>query len=432
MDYYQSIDERTLLPQMNVAFSMIVALSILGVFFVGLNPFSNLSDPSIFDASTGREASTYILVFLLAFTSILIVAHRGCLSNLWLGTKPVLILFGWLVVTCVFSNDPATSMRRLTVTMAAYLLAATLPWLMQGMYQFTNVLLSCIAGVLVLSYLGLLLVPDLTIHQSSDLVEPLLAGDWRGIYDHKNSAAIMMAIFLYVGWFAVRVGRRRSGIAIVLASAVFLVFSGGKSSLGLVVIVSGLAYGVARARSLWTKAIIAFGPLALVGFLTVGSVMSPAARSVLDRLPIDATFSGRTDTWKFALDSAAARPWTGAGFEAFWHSAGVQYGADESGQWQREAHTSHNGYLDIALTTGIPGLLLLMFAFLVAPLRDFHSTPQLPLNQELSYLFLKIWLLLLFQNMFEAYFLSRVDAMWFAFALATCGLRYSARNVVRA
>jgi hypothetical protein len=54
----------------------------------------------------------------------------------------------------------------------------------------------------VLSYLGVLLVPHLAVHQASDLGEPELAGAWRGIYGHKNIAAGVTAVFVHARFAA--------------------------------------------------------------------------------------------------------------------------------------------------------------------------------------------------------------------------------------
>jgi hypothetical protein len=69
-----------------------------------------------------------------------------------------------------------------------------------------------------------------------------------------------------------------AGGLIALAAFVFLVFSGGKSALGMVFIVTIIAFLVDRAGSIWTKALVVLGPLALLSFLTVGSVVSGAGR----------------------------------------------------------------------------------------------------------------------------------------------------------
>ena len=430
MAYYPSVRDGSTV-QLGELFALLVALGILGIFFITLEPFPNLADASTaLVETTGRLASTYITCFILAALSFLVIALRGDVGHVLSGTAPVFILSGWLFFSVLYSSDPATSAQRLTLSLVTYALAAMLPWLTRGMNQFANLLLIAASSVVVLSYIGVALFPHLAVHQATDLLENAQAGDWRGIYQHKNEAAMMMVVCANIGWLAARTGKPLIGVPIAIAALVFLPFSGGKSAFGLVFITSTLAYLVVRSRSFWWRAVIALGPLALIGLLTVGSVMSNTVLSILDLLPIDPTYTGRAGIWQFAINAARENYLTGYGFEAFWHSQTIESGSEGVG-WERFAHTSHNGYLDMALTIGLPGLALLIFAFVVTPLRDFQRTLQTPENETLAFFFLNVWLFMLYQNMFEAFFLSRADPIWFALALGMCGLRYTARYAVR-
>ncbi len=408
------------------------AFAILLAIFVTLNPFSDLGDPKVLELSSGNEAATYITLFLLVALAGLLLQLSGGLPLRLLATKENLLLLAWLLVVSVaLSADPSTSARRFVLSFAAFLLAAMLPWLTRGLRHFTNLMLVMAVLALALSYIGVLVAPHLSIHQATDMWEPEIAGDWRGVFGHKNLAASMMAVFIYVGWFVARRGRPLIGALVALAAFVFLLMSGGKSALGMVFIVGVVAFFVARARSIRIKALLAFGPLAVIGFLTVGSVASETARALLRALPIDVTFTGRTEIWAFALDALGAHPWKGHGFEAFWYSAAVRFGAEDSTRWMVEVATSHNSYVDLALTIGIPGLALVAFAFIVVPLRDFHRTYATPENAEFSRFFLVLWLFALYLGTFEAFFLSRATPMWFILALAVCGLRYTSQFAVK-
>jgi O-antigen ligase len=409
-----------------------VAVAILLVVFVTLSPFSDLGDAKVLEQSSGNEAATYLALFGLVGLAGLLLHRTAGLPLRSLATAENLLLLAWLLaVSVALSVDPGVSARRFVLSFATFLLAAMLPWLTRGLRHFTALMLGIAALVLVLSFLGILLVPHLTVHQATDLVEPEIAGDWRGLYGHKNAAAGVMAVFIYVGWFAARMERPLSGAMISIAAFVFLVYSGGKSALGMVLLVGAIAFLVDRARSLPAKALAAFGPLALIGFLTVGSIISETARSILGVLPVDVTFTGRTEIWSFAIDALAAHPWKGQGFEAFWYSDAVRFGAEDSTRWMVDVATSHNSYVDLALTIGLPGLGLVVLALLVAPLRDFHRTLDTGQNTEFARFFLVLWLFALYLGTFEAFFLSRVNPMWFVFALAVCGLRFTARFEVR-
>src|SRR4029077_7467561 len=78
-----------------------VALAILFVFFVTLEPFSDLGDAKVIELSTGNEALTYLTIFGLAGLSGLILLLRGRLPFGALATKANLLLLGWLIVSVV-------------------------------------------------------------------------------------------------------------------------------------------------------------------------------------------------------------------------------------------------------------------------------------------------------------------------------------------
>jgi O-antigen ligase len=411
----------------------LLAGAILLVIFVTLEPFTDLGRIDPLQTTSGSEATTYFIMMALVAVSALLLHRVHRLTLPCLATRPNLALLAWIVVVGVaMSVDPSVSARRFVLCLLTFLLAAMLPALTRGTQHFTGLLVLTAATVLVLSYLGVLLVPHLTIHQATDLGEPELAGAWRGIYGHKNTAAGVMAVFIYVGVFAARRGRPLAGSSIALASFVFVVFSGGKSALGMVFIVTAIAFVVERAGSLWSRVLVVLGPLAVLSFLTVGAAYSGLARAVLRALSIDPTFTGRTEIWKFAFDAIAEHPWKGHGFEAFWYSQALRYGVEDKTRWMAAVATSHNSYVDLALTIGIPGLALVFIAFVIAPLRDFQRTLPTAENIALARFFMVLWLFALYLGTFEAFFLSRVNPMWFTLALAMCGLRCTALLPVKA
>jgi O-antigen ligase len=400
----------------------LVATVILFVIFVTLNPFSDLgyNDPS----QSGSEAPTYFVLLFLTMAAGLLLYNAGRFTLPSLVTRANIVLLAWLLVVGVaLSVEPSVSARRFVLAFLTFLLAAMLPPLTRGLRHFTGLVLFTAAVVLILSYLGILLAPHLTIHQPGDLVEPELAGKWRGIYGHKNVAAGVMAVFIYTGWFATRIGLPVAGGAVAIAAFIFLIFSGGKSELALIFVVPMIAALVARTRSIWLKAFIAFVPLVMLAFLTIGAVVSTTAQAILRALSIDPTFTGRTDIWKYALTAISEHPWRGHGFEAFWFSEALKHSLEGKTKWLSQVATSHNSYIDVALTIGIPGLVLTLVAFLVQPLRDFHRPLPTAENAAFARFLLLLWLFALYSGTFEAFFFNRVAPMWFVLALAVCGLR---------
>jgi O-antigen ligase len=407
------------------------AVVILLVLFLTLTPFPDLSDPRLLDATTGNEATTYVVLLSLAAFAGFLLRERLSFIISAFHRREYLVMSGLLALSVVLSVDPAASVRRLVLAATTFSLAAMLPWLTGGVRQFTMLLAVTFATVLALSWFGVIVIPRLAIHQPFDIVEPEIAGDWRGVFGHKNVTAGAMAVFAYVGWFVARNSRPVSGTIMAAAALVFLIFTHGKSALGMFFLASAVGFAIDRARSLPARILLALGPLAILNLLTVGSAMSDSLHGLVSALPIDTTFTGRTDIWRFAFDAIHAHPFTGTGFDAFWYSSGVRNGDDATMRWMGDVASSHNSYVDLTLTIGLPGLLAVIAAFVVLPLRDFHSAWSVRENREFARLLLILWLFSLYDGTFEAFILNRTNPMWFVIALAVCGLRYAASYDIR-
>ena len=92
-----------------------------------------------------------------------------------------------------------------------------------------------IAALLLLAvcYLGILLAPNLSIHLATDTQEPQLAGNWRGAFGHKNVAAAMMAMLVFLGIYVVRSGAWISGArSSSPCRSLFLLYSGRQELAG--------------------------------------------------------------------------------------------------------------------------------------------------------------------------------------------------------
>ncbi|MFX5660526.1 O-antigen ligase family protein, partial [Acinetobacter baumannii] len=93
-------------------------------------------------------------------------------------------------------------------------------------------------------------------------------------------------------------------------------------------------------------------------------VMSPALGSITRALPIYPTFTGRSEIWEFALAAVAEKPITGHGYAAFWDGV-TERQTTQGAEWAVSAAHSHNSYLDLAVTIGLPGLLLVILIFVL-------------------------------------------------------------------
>ena len=145
----------------------------------------------------------------------------------------------------------------------------------------------------------------------------------------------------------------------------------------------------------------------------------------------DLTFTGRTDVWQFVSERLTQRPLTGFGFAAFWGTPEVVYGMGQNEVWANTAGHAHNGYLDLALTVGIPGAVLGFLWLVVLPLMDFYRSPRGRSAAPLEMLFLRVCLFAAYASCFENQLLREGMAALFLF-MATFGLRLLSVTRVRA
>jgi O-antigen ligase len=265
-------------------------------------------------------------------------------------------------------------------------------------------------------------VPQLTIHQATDALEPELAGDWRGIFGHKNEAAATLVLFVYIGIFVARLRSVGLGAIIIALSLPFLYMTHSKTALAGLPLAWLVSVLMARAQKPSTGIAIALSLLVGLNLVSVGSIYIAPIRAVVDAILPDPTFTGRTDIWKFAVDHVLQRPITGYGFATFWNTEQVVYGM-AGATWANTASQAHNGYLDLALTIGIPGSVLMTLWLIVLPLFDYYRAPEEPANAALKMLFLRICVFAAIESCFETLF-TQVGTLWLVLITAAFGLRF--------
>jgi O-antigen ligase len=404
----------------------LIAVASLLLVLVTLDPFPDLRNPDIAVIVGGRMALNYVAFGLLAGVAILFVLSTDAPSLRSLATPLHLCLLGWMALNLAFSESREVSIQRFVLAASVTTLAVLLPLLPPTPRSFNLCLGGSALFLLVLCYLGVVLAPQYSIHSALDVTEAQLAGDWRGSFGHKNVASPVMSILFYVGVYLSAVGSFVMGPVIAILAAVFLLFTGGKTSTVLCLTIYVLASVVYVTRSLWLKRIICFVPLILMNLLTVGSVLSPSLGAITRALPIDSTFTGRSEIWELALGAVAEKPIIGHGYAAFWDNVRDRETAQGS-EWAVSAAHSHNSYLDLAITLGLPGLLLVIMVFVLAPLRNFQIAQASNHSRALAKLFLTVWLFGLYYGTTETFLLERQNPIWFLFAMAVAGLHFLAR-----
>jgi O-antigen ligase len=394
--------------------------------WVSTAPFKGSYEVSVEASSNIVNQISFTLMALLGIACVASAGGRVAYAYL----RPAwLLLLLWMTLGVVNSANPEISMRAFRFTLVVLAIAGTVVLLPRSQRDFAQLIGIAALIVLLICYAGLVVFRDVAVHSGGDVLEPEHAGAWRGLFDHKNIAGAMMVILMLVGIFVATAGSRGLGIVVTVLAATFLFFTGSKTSMGLgpFVVLVGLA--CARIRSLWLRALLALGPLAILLTATLGSVLFPQIDAIVQSVSPDQTFTGRTEIWRFAIDRLWNRPIFGYGFEGFWQSDYVLYAEpkeNESGISNGMVH-GHNGYVDLAIGMGIPGLILGMLVLVLLPLRDHHRVVRTPENKVLAELFFRIWLFAIYSACLESFFFRRADPVWFALLVSVIGLRLTSK-----
>jgi O-antigen ligase len=408
----------------------LIAVATLLCVLVTLEPFPDLRNADATSIVSGRLAITYLCFGTLAAVAILLAASENTLALRTLWTPLHLCLVGWMVLNIVFSESPGLSFQRFALTASVMSLAIMMPLLPPTQNHFNACFSAAAIILLTLCYLGIILAPEVSIHNAADVAEPFRAGDWRGTFAHKNIASPVMTILVYLGIYLASTGAFLSGPAILIFAGIFLIFTGGKTASALCLVIYALASIVYATKGLWLKRAICFVPLLLLNCLTVGSVVSEGFANFTKQLPIDPTFTGRTDVWEFALEAFREKPILGHGYAAFWDNI-LDRQTARGAEWTVTAAHSHNSYLDLAVTIGLPGLILIILIFVLAPLKNFQMIQESNNSPSLAKLFLTIWLFGLYYGTTETFLFDRQNPTWFMFLIAVAGLHFLSRFPVR-
>jgi O-antigen ligase len=393
------------------------------LIWITMAPFADLSDPRVLEPVGDGNALNQIVTLGItaSLAAFLLISHaRAALVAL---TLPLILTLVWFAVSVVFATHPDLAGRRLILAGFTICNSVALLLLPLSREHFARLLTVASLVVLALCYAGVLLLPHYSIHQPTDVVEPVLAGNWRGAFGHKNGAGAAMVLLVFIGIFVARVSNRMLGIAIVVLAALFLIFTQAKSPLRLLPVVLLMAYLVVHLRSPALKVLLVVGTPLFINLMTIGTVSFPAVEAILESVMSDTSYTGRDEIWEFALNHIGQRPITGFGFQAFWGTSELVVSGSIHESWAYRASDAHNGYLNVAVMTGVVGLVLALVWIVAQPLADVIRN-QAGRTDPLTTLFVQIWLFGILLSAFESTFFSGGNCLWAMMIVSIVGLRY--------
>ena len=344
-----------------------IALGALLVFVV-LAPLIAAS-PAPEEGVAGEGNVFRQLIYLAVFAMALYGAQvtRTPVALVALPVSLFLMLL-WCCLSVAWALAPGIAARRLALTLiivwSVFLLVGT-----TGYGKAVRLARWVLALTLAANYIAVLAVPSWAIHQAASEADPSIVGAWRGILMQKNFAGVACVLaMLFFVFDAQRIGRLLR-LSVVVAAAVFLYHTNSRTSMILAassVFVVGL-YRLYAPYYRWAACLFLGFAALLAGLLAHAywDVLG-AALSRPDAL------TGRPLIWS-ALWRYAGDHWLlGSGFGSFWNVGGQDPIASYTRGWVATAiYSGHNGYLDVLVQTGVPGLILAVIAIVLAPLATF-------------------------------------------------------------
>jgi O-antigen ligase len=388
------------------------------------SPFPDLGDQHLLDPQTGGDLFGQVSAVTLtgALAAFVFVKRSPLVPRMV--TLPLVLTLAAFAISAALSSYPDVALRRLLLTALTIFQATAILLLPYGREHFARLL--AIGAIIVLGacYTGVALFPQYSVHQASDIAEPGLAGDWRGFFTHKNGAGAAMVVLIFIGIFVCRSWDRFTGILIIVLAGVFLEFTQSKSPRNLLPLVLALSYLIPRMRSsLLALGLILAVPIA-INILTIGSVMFAPIGNLINATLSDPTYDGRDVIWSFALDHVAARPLFGFGYESFWRMPNLVADWSYLDSWGYRASDAHNGYLNLAVTTGLVGLSLSLCWMVGQAFADYRRAQAQGADPALTALFLQILIFGLCLGGFESVFFGGGDCLWFLMVTSIAGMRF--------
>ena len=392
-----------------IAETAFVALLLL--IFVSLQPFAERDTVNTAVGAGMAESAgstlrqvCYLLTFAVLLTSA--VAKHGIRAA---NAVPILfaVLLAWCAMTSIWATEPSVSFRRAILEMIV-VLSALLGVDAVGPERSLKLFSYVLAGILILNWISIPIFKQ-AIHQPDD-VETAIVGDWRGVFFHKNIAGAVCAISIMVFLYYAITERKWLVYGTLIAAAFgFLLMTRSKSSLGLlpIALMAAAIYRWAWRRDIDRLIVTIVTALMVIALATL---FFTNYEFIARLLSDPQQFTGRTEIWWGEAAFIRDHPLAGSGFGTFADTGTVSPIHDYVGGWVNQAAQGHNGYLELAVTTGLIGFTLGMIALVLAPMRIFWSRGDM--EPWLKAMLFGFFVFFVAHNFMESDFLASDGVVW--------------------
>ncbi|WP_068092245.1 O-antigen ligase family protein [Novosphingobium rosa] len=345
---------------------LLVLLSTLGPFIAGA------TSEGASEGSLVRQIS-----YLVVLGGVLVWARpwaRGW--SLLMVPLPVLAALAWCWISLSWAIAPDIAMRRLLLT--TMMVWTTFIIVHTGGYRrASDGLRIALVITLVANYLTVLIEPNVGMHLGSEWEGSALAGNWRGLMTHKNFAGASCAFCMLLFLFDARHVNLRIRAVVLLLAAFFLYRTVSKTSMGMGLLAAMVGFAFSKLNREYRLFII---PVAML-VICAGATYVNGHLDKISTTLAPTAFTGRGQIWEALMLYAKDHVWTGAGFGSFWNVGPTSPIFTYGRGFVTTITVGHNGYLDLLVTVGLPGVLLIVCGVLLWPLAQILSSRRISIEK---------------------------------------------------
>jgi len=413
-----------------IPIAQIVYFVFLMMIFIGQQPFSARNQEQLVAMAASNDGSdvfkqAFFIGFALLLTGIEIV--RRYEPQYRFSYWPMVAMLAWFLISCAWGVDPFVSFKRaMQQVIVVYITFLSLALL--GPERIYKTLRAALLVSLLICWISLPLTPH-AFHPPTESDKALI-GAWRGFFFHKNIAGAVMALTFVIMGHSFFTTRKWYYALFAVMAFVFVIGTKSKTSLALcfAILAVSSVYRLLSGSVAKRAVLLLLVAVGMVLFLGLYIAFEPAVQ----RIFADPTaFTGRVSIWRVVFDYLADHPYLGSGFGGFWQ-VGTNSPAHDylNQQFQMLTAHSHNGYLEILVTTGPVGLILLLVSFVVLPAWWFLTGANRQ-NATLMASAFAIWSFVLYQNLLETSFFDKDRQVWVIFLSSLAIAHASYKGVER-
>ncbi|WP_369982507.1 O-antigen ligase family protein [Thalassolituus sp.] len=376
--------------------------------FIGFEPFS-INNETLLVEDTGGANTLRQVSFVGVFIALLLLTRMFRIELNFLSAAPLYLLVGLALISIAWSVSPVHTLKR-SILLLIFVLSIHFIVLALGRGLAIYYLYRFLAVSIGISIVSVFVVPGAK-HIGSQITDLGLVGDWKGVFQHKNQAGPISFVFVLMSIYFYSIERKVLYLYLGVVGLVFLVGTGSKTSIILLLPVLLFSYFFARVRGaavssqniytyIFTACIFVFSFLLvfLLGFRGLSLIS-------------EESFTGRGAIWSVVWEAVVDSPLLGYGYGAVWlvgDRMELEKYIDGFSDWLYLVAHSHNAYLEVLVSLGLGGLLLVLLCFIVSPFRYIMGLNDI----KKVFFYLSFWMFFWLHCILETDIMNSTDPRW--------------------